>query len=117
MGSGLFGTVNVADPGIWLSCGLFFANHLYSHLTYRHKGPRDFRYVNEQFFTPYRRIIPMHLTIIFGSIVILVLEVLGFTSTLPVLVLFLLLKMYSDINAHLIKHYQEENPEAPVQYI
>jgi hypothetical protein len=117
MESGLFGAVNLADYGIWLSCGLFFANHLYSHLTYRHKGPRDYRYVNEQFFTPYRRIIPMHLTIIFGSIVILILEFLSFTSTLPVLVLFLLLKMYSDINAHLFKHYQEENPEAPVQYI
>ena len=114
--SGIFGTVNFADPGIWLSCGLFFVNHLYSHLTYRHKGPKDYRYVNEHFFTPYRRIIPMHLTIIFGSIVILVLEVLGFTSTLPVLVLFLLLKMYSDIHAHLIKHYQEENPDAPAQY-
>ncbi|MDD1681896.1 MAG: DUF6498-containing protein, partial [Methanoregula sp.] len=105
--SGLFGSVNFADPGIWLSCGLFFANHLYSHITYRHQGPKDYRYVNEHFFTPYRRIIPMHLTIIFGSIVIFALEVFGITSTMPVLVLFLLLKTYSDISAHLIKHYQE----------
>jgi hypothetical protein len=115
--SGLFGTVNLADPGIWLSCGLFFANHLYSHITYRHKGEKGSGYVNDQFFTPYRRIIPMHLTIIFGSIVIVVLEVIGINSTLPVLVLFLLLKMYSDISAHLIKHHQEENPDAPVQYL
>jgi hypothetical protein len=115
--SGIFGTVNFADPGIWLSCGLFFANHLYSHITYRHKGPKDSSYMNEQFFTPYRRIIPMHLTIIFGSIVILALGVFGITSTLPVLVLFLLLKTYSDISAHLIKHEQEENPDAPVQYL
>ena len=55
----------------------------------------------------------MHLTIIFGSIVILALGVFGITSTLPVLVLFLLLKTYSDITAHLIKHDQEENPDAP----
>jgi hypothetical protein len=115
--SGIFGTVNFADPGIWLSCGLFFANHLYSHITYRHKGPKDFRYVNEQFFTPYRRIIPMHLTIIFGSIVILALGVFGIISTLPVLVLFLILKTRSDITAHLIKHEQEENPDVPVQYL
>ena len=115
--SGLFGTVDFVDYGIWLSCTLFFANHLYSHITYRHKGPKDYRYVNEQFFTPYRRIIPMHLTIIFGSIVIFALQVFGITSTLPVLVFFLLLKTYSDINAHLIKHYQEENPDAPVQYL
>ncbi len=68
--SGLFGAVNLADPGIWLSCGLFLANHLYSYITYRHDGPKGAGYINEQFFTPYRRIIPMHLTIIFGSIVI-----------------------------------------------
>ena len=115
--TGIFGTVNFTDPGIWLSCGLFFANHLYSHITYRHKGPKDYRYVNEQFFTPYRRIIPMHLTIIFGSIIILVLDLLGITTTLPVLVLFLLLKTYSDISAHLIKHELEENPDTPVQYL
>jgi hypothetical protein len=115
--SELFGTVNFADPNIWLSCGLFFANHFYSYITYRHEGPKGAGYVNEQFFTPYRRIIPMHLTIIFGSIVTLVLQLLGIMSTMPVLVLFLLLKTYSDISAHLIKHYQEENPDAPVQYL
>lgn len=114
--SSLFGAVNFADPGIWLACGLFFANHLYSHITYRHAGPKDYRYVNENFFSPYGRIIPMHLTIIFGSIVIFALQLLGLTTTLPVLVLFLLLKTYSDINAHLIKHERETNPDAPVRF-
>lgn len=112
----LFGAVNFSDPGIWLASGLFFANHLYSYLTFRHAGPKDYRYVNEAFFSPYSRIIPMHLTIIFGSIVILVLMAVGITTTLPVLVLFLLLKTYSDITAHLIKHEREENPDAPVRY-
>jgi hypothetical protein len=59
----------------------------------------------------------MHFTIIFGSIVILALGIFGITSTMPVLVLFLLLKTYSDITAHHIKHYQDENPDAPVQYL
>lgn len=115
--SGLFGTVNFSDPSLWLSCALFFANHLYSHITYRYEGPKGSGYITEQFFTPYRRIIPMHLTIIFGSIVIFVLAVAGIPSTLPVLVLFLVLKTWTDIRAHLIKHYQEENPDAPVQYL
>lgn len=115
--SGLFGTVNFSDPNIWLSCALFFANHLYSHITYRHEGPKGSGYINEQFFTPYRRIIPMHLTIIFGSIVIFALAVAGIPSTLPVLILFLVLKTWTDIRAHLIKHYQEENPDAPLQYL
>lgn len=115
--SGIFGPVNFTDPGIWLSCGLFFANHLYSHITFRYRGLKDGEYVTEQFIAPYRRIIPMHMTIIFGSIVIVVLEALGITSTMPVLVLFLLLKTYSDISAHHIKHYRKENPDAPVQYL
>jgi hypothetical protein len=115
--SGLFGPVDFGDPFLWLTCGLFFANHLYSHITYPYEGPRDHRYFNEQFFTPYRRIIPMHLTIIFGSIVIFILEVIGISSTLPVLVLFLLLKTYSDITSHLNKHYQELHPDEPFRYL
>jgi hypothetical protein len=114
--SSLFGTVNFADPHIWLASGLFFANHLYSYTTYRHAGPKDYRFVNENFFSPYGRIIPMHLTIIFGSIVIFALQILGLTTTLPVLVLFLLLKTFSDINAHRIKHEREANPDAPVRF-
>jgi hypothetical protein len=115
--SGIFGTVDFSDPGIWLSCGLFFANHLYSHIAYRHKGAKGAMYVNEHFFTPYRRIVPMHLTIIFGSIVVLVLQVFGIVSTMPVLILFLLLKTYTDTSAHLDKHEQEEHPDAPVRYL
>ncbi len=59
----------------------------------------------------------MHLTIIFGSIMILVLEAAGIRSTLPVLVLYLLLKTWTDIRAHVIKHERERNPDAPDQYI
>jgi len=115
--SGIFGSVNFSDPNIWFSCGLFFANHLYSHITYRYEGPKGAGYINEQFFRPYQRIIPMHLTIIFGSFVMFALQVIGIDATMPVLVLFLLLKTRSDIFAHLAKHAQEEHPDEPVQYI
>ena len=115
--SGIFGSVNFLDPNIWFSCGLFFANHLYSHITYRYEGPKGAGYINEQFFRPYQRIIPMHLTIIFGSIVVFALQVFGIDATMPVLVLFLLLKTRSDISAHLAKHAHEEHPDEPVQYI
>jgi hypothetical protein len=115
--SGLFGIVNFSDPNIWFSCALFFANHFYSYLTYRQQEPKEAMYINEQFFRPYQRIIPMHLTIIFGSVVIFALQVFGIQSTMPVLVLFLVLKTYSDITAHLAKHYQEEHPDDPVRYL
>ena len=117
MESDLFGPVNFADYGIWLSCGLFFANHLYSHIRYLHEGLSGAGFINEEFFSPYQRIIPMHLTIIFGGIVVFALQVFGIESTMPVLVLFLLLKTRSDINAHLIKHAREENPDEPVRYL
>jgi hypothetical protein len=115
--SGIFGPVNFSDPGIWLSCGLFFANHLYSHIRYRHEGPQGTGFIGEEFFSPYQRIIPMHMIIIFGSIVVTALQVFGIQSTLPVLVLFLLLKTRSDISAHRIKHAQKEHPDEPVQYL
>jgi len=92
----------------------FFLNHLYSHIRYRHEGPRGTGFIGEEFFGPYQRIIPMHTTIIFGSIVVSALQAFGIQSTLPVLVLFLLLKPRSDISAHQIKHAQKEHPDEPV---
>jgi hypothetical protein len=102
--SGMFGPVDQSNPGIWLSCGLFFANHLYSFLYYRIRERWGEEYVNDIFIGPYFRILPMHLTIGFGAIAILVLGVLGITSTLPVLVLFLLLKTAADLAMHFWKH-------------
>jgi hypothetical protein len=102
--SGFFGIVHFSDPGIWLSCGLFFANHFYSYIAYNHHRTQGTMDIGEQIFLPYRRIIPMHMTIIFGGILLLVLEVIGIQSTLPVLVLFLVLKTSSDVAAHIDKH-------------
>ena len=59
----------------------------------------------------------MHMTIIFGGILMLVLEVFGIQSTLPVLVLFLVLKTSSDVTAHIDKHqpkkYTDGTPTSP----
>jgi Family of unknown function (DUF6498) len=46
----------------------------------------------------------MHLTIIFGAIIVSVLSVAGIESTLPVVVLFLILKIYADLIMHIKKH-------------
>jgi hypothetical protein len=103
--SGLFGGVEFASPDVWIACGLFFANHLYSFLYHRPDPCRVVDYVNEEFIRPYYRIVPMHLTILFGAMVMLVLTVAGVSSTtLPVLVLFLLLKTYADMGMHVRKH-------------
>ncbi len=114
---GLFGPPDFSNFGVWASCGIFFFNHLYSFLYNRGKERQGARYLNGQFFRPYNRIIPMHLTIIFGSIVVLVFELIGVPTVLPVLVLFLALKTWMDIRMHLRKHYEAAHPDEPVQFI
>jgi hypothetical protein len=104
VGSGIFGPVNFSDPGIVISCGLFFAIHAYSFLYNRKRGKAAAADMMMQFMGPYDRILPMHLTIIFGSFIILGLGFFGITSVTPVLVLFLLLKTYADVAGHLKKH-------------
>lgn len=102
--SGLFGVVDFTNPGTGYSCGLFFINHLFSYLYYRNRVQQDEHFMMDTFTRPYHRIFPMHFTIIFGVIVIALFEVAGITSTLPVLVLFLLFKTAADLVMHREKH-------------
>ena len=108
---GIFGPVDFANTGVWASCGLFFANHLYSFFYHRGSAEQPAQDPMEIFFRPYNRIVPMHMTIIFGSILILVLEFLGITTVTPVLVIFLAVKTYVDIGTHLQKHRQQDDPD------
>ena len=108
--SGIFGQVNFSDPGIYISGCLFFANHLYSFLYHWNDHIKETGNFGADFFTPYKRILPMHMTIIFGSLVMLVLEIFGISSTMPVLILFLVLKTCADLSAHNEKYFTEINP-------
>jgi hypothetical protein len=60
--------------------------------------------MTDTFTGPYYRIIPMHFTIMFGAMVMVVLGIAGITSTLPVLGIFLFLKTAADLVMHLHKH-------------
>ena len=116
VGSGIFGPVGFSDPGIVISCGLFFAIHAYSFLYHRQRGKAAVADMMVQFMGPYDRILPMHLTIIFGNFIIIGLGLFGITTVTPVLVLFLLLKTYADVAGHLKKHLlipekMSEDPE------
>jgi hypothetical protein len=107
---GLFGPVDFANSGLWASCGLFFINHLFSFFYHRGSPEQPAQDPMEIFMRPYNRIVPMHMTIIFGGILILVLEFLGITTVMPVLVIFLAVKTYVDIGTHLQKHRQQGDP-------
>ncbi len=100
----IFGSVNFSSSDIWYSCGFFFINHLYSYLYYRNRVRQGEDFVNDAFINPYFRIVPMHLIIGLGAVVIIFLQVFGITSTLPVLVIFLFFKTGADITLHLRKH-------------
>ena len=76
---------------------IFFLNHLFSFIFYRKKQEKQ--NLGTMLFFPYVRIVPMHLTILFGGIF------LGSVVALtPVLVFFLLLKTAADVVMHSIEH-------------
>jgi hypothetical protein len=52
----------------------------------------------------------MHLTILFGSVVVLLLQLAGIKTVMPVLVLFLVLKTYADLAMHMRKHRSLSEP-------
>lgn len=95
------------DVGFILLCvGLFAANHLFS---YRHNRERDRnrrRNLGTVMFFPYARIFPMHLTIIFGSLLAKAALALPF---------FLVLKTVADLVMHAVEHAQESGAEAEVE--
>lgn len=75
--------------------GLAFAvNHLFSYRYYLSLDRQGTPNIGTLMFTPYLRIIPMHLMIVFGA--------LSFES--PGIVLFGLLKTVADVVMHLIEH-------------
>lgn len=84
---------------VLLMAGIFFTNHLFSFI-YNRKQDEKKQNIKRLFFFPYARIIPMHVTIIFGF---------GFLSIIGwnvgfVLVLFLFLKTIADAVMHVIEH-------------
>lgn len=109
VGSGLFGPVNFSEPGLYLSCGLFFCNHLYSFIAHWNVHIRETG--GDDFIAPYHRILPMHMTIVFGSMAIFALQDAGISSTMPVLGLFLLLKTWADCAAHIARHAPQAGTE------
>ncbi|MBU2100418.1 hypothetical protein KKG83_06330 [Candidatus Micrarchaeota archaeon] len=80
---------------------IFFFNHLFSFLYFKNK-PKKQQNIGAIMFYPYARIIPMHLTIIFGGIFLFS----GIGSAF-VLVFFLLLKTGADLVMHFIEHKEQ----------
>ncbi len=78
----------------------FFISHGVSYIR-NFLGRREFegKEIAAQMGQPYRRIIIMHMTIIFGGFLVMMFE-----TTLPALLLMLALKIIADLRSHLREH-------------
>lgn len=79
---------------------VFFFNHLFSFLHNRKKYEKK-QSIDRLFLFPYARIIPMHLTILFGGILIMV---SGETGSKAAIIFFLILKTVADVIMHVLEH-------------
>jgi hypothetical protein len=85
------------DAGFWLCTVAFGINHVWS---YRYNAALDRQgtpNIGTLMFTPYLRIIPMHITIVIGAL---------FIHSAAGMILFGVLKTFADLGMHLIEHAQ-----------
>jgi hypothetical protein len=85
-----------------ISIFAFFANHLYSFVYNRKRDSLTKANFGRALFAPYIRIVPMHLTIIFGGVFLMA---LGPYSNLPITIIFLGLKTVADVIMHSSEHF------------
>ena len=98
-GGSLEGSTNIIDiKFIFLTVLLFFINHLFSFIYNRPKDTKK-QNIGTLMFYPYARIIPMHMTILIGSMI-----ALGGNFGAMVLPFFLILKTVADAIMHIIEH-------------
>ena len=85
------------DGWFWLCAAAFGINHLWS---YRYNAALDHQgtpNIGTLMFTPYLRILPMHLTIVIGAL---------FINSAAGMIMFGILKTLADLAMHLIEHAQ-----------
>lgn len=83
------------SPGPLLMILLFFINHVWSFFYNRRREAESVPNIGTLMLLPYARILPMHLTLVFGGV---------FISGKLWLVFFLLLKTLADLIAHAVEH-------------
>ena len=99
-------TAAVPVAGIVVCSLIFLVNHIFSSW---HNWKRDMVRKPDpgrMMLIPYIRVIPMHITIVFGS---------NYATSTKTLALFLVLKTIMDVIMHLVEHRprrQEEEPDA-----
>lgn len=86
---------NVFDLGFLICTVAFAINHMWSYRYNRDLDRRGTPNIGTMMFTPYLRILPMHLTIVFAA---------AATDTRVGLLIFGVLKIGADVGMHVIEH-------------
>jgi len=97
-------TATVPVAGIVACSLIFLVNHIFSSW---HNWKRDMIRKPEpgrMMLIPYIRVIPMHITIVFGS---------NYATSTKTLALFLVLKTIMDVIMHLVEHRPSRQAEEP----
>ena len=84
-------------PWFWVCIAGFAANHLWSYRYNRDLDRQGTPNIGTLMFTPYIRIVPMHMTIIFGGLL---------APSNAGLFLFAALKTVADVVMHAVEHRQ-----------
>ena len=97
----------LASLGFWLCIGLFAANHVWSYRYNLELDRRGTPNIGTLMFTPYVRVVPMHLMIVLGALLM---------DSVAGLLLFGTLKTIADVAFHVIEHRQlSKFPAAPAR--
>jgi hypothetical protein len=83
--------------GFWLCIGLFAANHVWSYRYNLELDRQGTPNIGTLMFTPYVRVVPMHLMIVLGALLM---------DSVAGLLLFGTLKTIADVAFHVIEHEQ-----------
>lgn len=80
---------------ILIISSIFFFNHLFSYIKNHKEDSKKIKNIGRMMFFPYARIIPMHLTIVFGFFLI---------NSATSILFFMILKTLADIIMHQVEH-------------
>jgi hypothetical protein len=83
------------DAAFWMCAAAFAVNHMWSYRYHRDMDRRGTPNIGTLMFTPYLRILPMHLTILFGA---------WLSGGAGALLLFGALKTIADVTMHQAEH-------------
>jgi hypothetical protein len=86
-----------------ITSAVFFINHLFSFI-YNYKEDNKIQDITKLMVLPYQRIVPMHITIIFGFFIMSVIG--GQMGAQIALLLFLILKSIADVKMHFMEHLE-----------